>query len=293
MKKKKREKSLVIILFLVVIVALCVFLFYRKPKSNNDLNPGNVDNSIVLPNNDRALFSWHFDDMVAADMLHSVITDNNINVLYQHLDFTKPEYIIDFMKNNSSDVKLYNLSGAPDWDYEDIKFRLDKIVNFNNTSEDVKITGMVVDIEPYTLENWDTDSKEILAAYINSLKQAKEYANSQELELIACIPYWYDSGEYEDELEIIIKDCCDGVAVMNYYRGKELDHIETEYNFAEKYDKSIVSIFEIDKPTENRNDDIYYSDELNVIESTYGELVNKFEDLGMALHHYSNIAGSY
>ena len=107
MKKKKREKSLVIILFLVVIVALCVFLFYRKPKSNDDLNPDNVDNSIVLPNNDRALFSWHFDDMVAADMLHSVITDNNINVLYQHLDFTKPEYIIDFMK--CLKLKSYNI----------------------------------------------------------------------------------------------------------------------------------------------------------------------------------------
>ena len=46
-------------------------------------------------------------------------------------------------------------------------------------------------------------------------------------------------------LEQIVKEGCDGIAVMNYNRADEYGQMETEVELAEKYGKKVICIYEL------------------------------------------------
>src|SRR5699024_12879358 len=65
------------------------------------------------------------------------------------------------------------------------------------------------------------------------------------MELIVCLPYYLDTKGFDEELEAIISEASDEVAIMNYYRGKESDHIAKEASVSKQYDKSIHVFYEL------------------------------------------------
>ena len=127
-------------------------------------------------------------------------------------------------------------------------------------------------------------------SFVAGMKTAYDRAKGYGLEVIVCMPYYFDSKGFERELETLIRSCCDKAAVMNYYRGKEIEHVETEAALAEKYNKELLSIYELKAPGTHglTEKNTYYEEGLEAVEENFLQLKDAYPDqtIAMALHDF-------
>lgn len=236
------------------------------------------------------LFSWSIEDKTA-DLIDNYQKPLNINRVFQYIypnefvDGTLTKYTEEMNKRN---VSVYAMDGGyywgtTDYGYEELTNFVDQVAKFNSTqANEMKIEGIVFDVEPAQDENWKNSESEIMKHYVDNMLKAYEYASEKGLVIVVCITYWYDE-KHLAELRRLIKDGCDEVAVMNYYRGKEIDHIKTEVALAKEYNKPIMSIFEFDKPdNESIPDQItYYNQGADIAQSVFEKLDDYFNYDGL------------
>lgn len=236
------------------------------------------------------LFSWSIEDKTA-DLIDNYQEPLNINRVFQYIypnefvDGTLTKYTEEMNKRN---VSVYAMDGGyywgtTDYGYEELTNFVDQVAKFNSTqANEMKIEGIVFDVEPAQDENWKNSESEIMKHYVDNMLKAYEYASEKGLVIVVCITYWYDE-KHLAELRRLIKDGCDEVAVMNYYRGKEIDHIKTEVALAKEYNKPIMSIFEFDKPdNESIPDQItYYNQGADIAQSVFEKLDDYFNYDGL------------
>lgn len=163
------------------------------------------------------------------------------------------------------------------------------------SESDVKFEGIQFDVEPYCLDDFDENADAYFAQYVENCKTAYAAAHAAGLKVELCIPYWYDSSYgYNDQLEDLIANACDSIAVMNYYKNdKEIKHIASELELCRKYDKPIVNITEMQEPgthglTENNT---YYHDGMEAVEEMWSEMEAYFgyEKLGYSYHYLNTM----
>lgn len=88
-----------------------------------------------------------------------------------------------------------------------------------------QLAGIVFDVEPYTLEEWDWNPEKVMEGFVSGMKEAYALAQDYGLEVIVCIPWHYDSKGQQKGLEELIKEGCDSIAVMNYLRRGGQEHL--------------------------------------------------------------------
>jgi len=233
---KKGKMGLIVIsstAFLVVVIGVLAFMMRKTP--------------IEI-----GLFSWQKSAIIEEEIFFSDAESLGITEVYQEIaPSVQIEEVRDFLAEaQERNVAVYMLVGEPEWGLqEDAKELIDAIdrVRLMNSSleDDMKIKGIVVDVEPYSLKEWKKDSARVMRVFAEAMKTAYAYANQNNIEMILCVPYHYDKQGFEKELEELTAYACDGIAVMNYYRDKEIPNMETEAEYAAKYDKSIVTIYEM------------------------------------------------
>ncbi|MFC6464882.1 hypothetical protein ACFP65_07865 [Marinilactibacillus sp. GCM10026970] len=180
----------------------------------------------------------------------------SINRIFQYV--YPHEYIdgklashIQAMREN--EISVYAMDGGHHWGttedgFEEMTDFVDQVVEFNGAQDsDNVIEGIVFDVEPAQDERFENNEQEIMKEFVDKMIQAYDYASSKGLRVVVCVTYWYDEN-HSAELRRLIKDGLDEVAVMNYYRNREIEHIENEVKMAREYNKPIMSIFEFDKP---------------------------------------------
>ena len=124
--------------------------------------------------------------------------------------------------------------------------RLEAILEFNRTLPvDGRFTGLHLDIEPYTLKQWDSpDRQQIMYQYLELHEDIRSRLRRQSppMHLAVSIPFWYDlkSGP-EDSCELEfrgktknfhqhIQDLTDYVAIMSYRNWAEGDNSITSHS---------------------------------------------------------------
>lgn len=188
-------------------------------------------------------------------------------------------------------IAVYYLTGQAQWGLEAdgaaLKAEIDRAAALSG-----RLAGLMVDVEPYLTDEWDRDPGGVMARYVDGMAAARAYAQTQGLPLIACIPYWYDN-DHLPELERLIRTGCDGVAVMNYYRSGEADHIRTEVELARAAGIPVISISEFQRPgthdlTERTT---YYTDGLSAARDSWTQLAQALgeEGLSFAYHWYGPV----
>lgn len=191
------------------------------------------------------------------NVLFKTMNDLNLETLYQSFSKDlKESDIIEFLKEaDSQGIDVYLLTGEPEWAKSDTDTAEKMIAELERTekinkklSKNAKLKGVIFDVEPYVLDEWDEEQSELMENYAEAVKETYKKAQSLNLEMLVCLPFFYDSKGFEEELEIIIGEGCDGAAVMNYYREKEIEHVETELLLAQKYGKQLINIYEFNKP---------------------------------------------
>ena len=248
---------------------------------------------------DTSLFSWSTDQVysIGFSNLLEVITMNNINASYQYftdemIENMKPSSYIRTL--NKSNISTYYLTGNPSWATENrnrtMRAKIKQIAMYNNkVSDNEKFTGIVFDVEPYLLSDWSRNKDDIMVKFLENMTNSYNYAQQFNLEIIVCIPYWFDNNYY-DTLEALIKNASDHIAVMNYYRNKEISNIKNEVALCRKYNKSIICISELQQPDSNSipNSITYYNYGLNVLWRMWNQIYSYFDysALSFSYHYY-------
>ena len=241
------------------------------------------------------------------------VTDLYYSIGVDELDSEDANRIIKLNKNG---FNVYLLTGKSSYynNADKLKEYIDAIYNYNlNCNYDEKITGVVFDIECYFEEEYKQDEITGFEVFADSIATVYNYAKDKNINIVITIPYWYDNYMLEDEyseeektraqnaFEKLIMNC-DRISVMNYYKTKMVEHIETEIQYAMKYGKEIESIAEFQRPKgEGMPTTISLWVEDNPIEyarekwSAVSEKY-KYEKLNFSYHHLNElleICGGY
>ena len=247
---------------------------------------------------DRAMYSWDHDFIYLADepMLQKVMELTECNILYQEISpNASAEDVTAFLQRRGEKGQtVYYLCGNASWaiekDASSMLREVERVIAYNEAAGEHKFVGIQFDVEPYCLTDFEDNADEYMAQYVKNSKLAYEAAHEAGLLVEICIPYWWESAYgYYDELEELIANACDSVAVMNYYKmDKEAYHIEHEVALCKKYDKRIINITETIPPglhglTENNT---YYNDGIDAIEEMWNTLDGYFQydKMGYAFH---------
>lgn len=152
---------------------------------------------------------------------------------------------------------MYLLDGDKDYDLEDMQRVISKAYVYHSD-------GVIFDIE---------GDYDILALNLEKL--------DSNIPVLVCIPYWLE----EETIEKIVKNS-DGIVVMNYIKGKEKEKIKEEESIALKYNKTIITAYELQPPGKYGllDKNTYYHDGIDAVISNYNENF-KGEGIGLAYHH--------
>lgn len=252
---------------------------------------------------DRSLFSWKQKVVVKEyNELFKTMESYKLNTVYQYFSskLSQAEIEIFLSAAESKGIQVKLLAGEPEWaldkDGKSMVATIDKVININsNLEKEIRIKTVIFDIEPYLLKEWSMESnKEIMSSWIAGLNTAYEYAGENDIKIIICIPYYYDKLGLTDELESLIISS-DGIAIMNYLKGKELKNIEKEVELANKYDKQVINIYELQAPGIHglKDKNTYYEEGIEAIEENFNAMKKElpYKKLYMAIHEYNALKG--
>lgn len=247
----------------------------------------------------RGLFSWKSSEVLEGrTQLFATMKELQLNTLYQ--GFSKElqeDDILDFLKEAAKKrIDVYLLTGSPEWalqeDGESMCRRVEKALEINRAAEENQgVKGILFDVEPYLLEEWDKQgSNEVMDKFVKNVEIAYQKAKDNDLEVILCIPYFYDDLGVSKQLEALIKSGCDSAAIMNYYQGKEYENIKKEAALAAKYGKKLINIYELQDPGKNglKDENSYYEEGIKAVEENFVTLRAAFleNDISIAFHEY-------
>lgn len=260
------------------------------------------------------LFSWGAEEVNKTDgVLFSLMKQEGLTTLYQNFstDNSRQEQMAAFLETAMEEgIKVYHLDGDPYWGADPKGEALCEAVEdaaaYNRRTERKflawrekdgkkwekipRLAGVVLDIEPYSLKEWDKNPGKVMKDFVSGMRKAYDLAQEYDLEVILCVPWFYEDKGQQKRLEDLIKSCCDGIAVMNYYRGSEIKNIALEAELVRKYDKKLITIYEM-KKADGRNVkkvNTYYEAGLEAAKENYKSLTEAYPEqtISVAYHDY-------
>jgi len=245
-----------------------------------------------------SIFSWSSKEVKGnrEQLLNDLDAQQFDRVFQSFSSSLKEEEIASFVADvTERDIDVYGLYGTPEWAWDPtgkgmIK-RLNTLVEVNKQLPDNKrIKGIVMDVEPYVLDKFDWNDRSLQKSYISGMKHLYEAAKQEHLELIVVVPYFFDTKGYRDVVQTIIREASSEVAVMNYFRDHEVDHLAYEAQVAKAADKPITTIYEFKRPgTDNLIDkNTYFNQGRMAAEENARRLQQHYknQEIHIAYHDY-------
>jgi len=210
----------------------------------------------------RALWVWNA-EVVADDdakaRFFDFIRSEHINAIYLHaygLLSVNPAALEDFIAE-AGDAEVELLIGDPSWALtanhsKILDFVQDAIVFTQNVGRAGRPVGLHFDIEPYLMDEWDSDREGTIAQYLDLLVAVRERLTEKKVPLLlsADIPFWYDTVEaiYDGETKPLhqhVQDIVDYVVIMDYRDsagGSDgmIAHARNELSYANKTNKLVT-----------------------------------------------------
>ena len=238
------------------------------------------------------LFSWHDAALEEPDRtaLFDRMEQLGLTELYQHVSqVADPRIVQDFFASaRERGIRAYLLSGSPDWALDETGQALLDAVERASSLEGC--AGLMADVEPHLTPDWDQDQEAVIQRYLSAMKAAKRASRRAGLELVVCVPYYYDDKAGGTLLDHLVSEGCDALAVMNYYRKNEAGHIQTEVQLCQAYGKRLIHIYELQAPGTQGLETIntYHDAGLGALYTSWSSLQTRFTGVSMhyALHDY-------
>lgn len=268
----------------VIVFGGCMLLLWMGFFLNKKANVSNT------------LFSWKKDAVVEkSQLLFETAKEQDINIIYQHFNQSlSNRQIASFVQDAISyNMEVYLLDGDPAWgteaNGESMKKVIEWVDSYNKENSVAPIKGVLLDVEPYLLDNWEDDQKSIMEDYLSGVKQAYRFSRERGIEFALCISCFYDTWGHKEILEQLIQ-YCDTIVVMNYQRGNELKELKQEASFAKKYKKQIVNVYELQQEGKHgiKERNTYYHAGLDALYKNFKELKKELSGvkLSYGLHEF-------
>ncbi|WP_139368002.1 hypothetical protein [Priestia abyssalis] len=204
-------------------------------------------------NQQKVISTWIWDGRADVDLQFA--KKNDVNQLYYYIEkdinFEQVSSVI--KRANEMDMEVYALQGDPTWIYEngEVVEWLSSVKEYNEQSA-FPFAGIVFDVEPYLLPEWDRDAKSISVQFLSFIRKIESMET--ELPIKWTVPFWFDNIPGENGLslaEAIFKET-NGIIIMAYRNklfGQDglLKHIEAEIEWSKKYKTSLIVAVETRK----------------------------------------------
>ena len=268
-----------------IVVAMLIFNYLSKTK-----------------NIQAAVYSWYDQQVENVDHTVEVMGTQDIDSIYQFVSskhLSDDQFVIQlnqFVNQvNEANKQVYFLNGEAEWALVEEKNELityvKEVIEYKEAGHPVQ--GFVLDIEPQSLEAYQDDHKAVWGTLVDNLKEVYGLTRAANMELIVCLPYYLDTEGFDEELEAIIAEASDEVAIMNYYRGKEIDHIAKEVRVSKQYDKSIQTVYELQQvgiaDLTARN--TYHDEGLSAMIENFKALTNYYgnQEIHLGIHEFNSL----
>lgn len=284
MKMQKIKKKVYWIIFFLIIICATAHVTYIIAKENSEKRIG--------------IYSWNIEN-INYDELKEISSNLGVNSFYQYMSYKKInsdesfKTLVNYL--DTIDVSTYLLAGTPEYAYDEdiniLKSIIDEVAIYN-LNNDVKLHGILYDVEFYLDDRYSGEKEqECFEIYYKNMKKAYEYSKEKGIKFILVLPYWIDTKFGNENLEKLIRDACDSVEIMNYYKNKSTEHIALEVEYAKKYKKSIVTISELKAPDDKGSVTekiTFYNDGLSVCNENMKNVSKNcnYNKMGYAYHYY-------
>ena len=242
------------------------------------------------------LFSWDIEairEKGSREDLFSILFEINANEVYQSLRVDSARDFL--MEAHQRGVRVYALSGQPEWGLDPkagkMMKEVDLVVSLRRKLDGAGPAGLVLDVEPYLTKIYRNDPEQAMDTFVAAMRKTYAYAREAGVEVILCIPYFYDTKGFPDHLRALIEEASDAVAVMNYFKRTEAANIASEVSIARETGKRLINIAELQRPgthdlTERNT---YFREGLPAVWKSFEKLAGDFgyEGLSYALHDYT------
>lgn len=237
------------------------------------------------------LFSWHSEvlDAEARETLLRLMREQGLTELYQYISHdTSTDLLRELSEScRENGVRLYLLVGNAEWATDKNARELRKEIR---RAALLGCAGVMADIEPASTELWQKDRDAAMTIMTEGYVRAEEAAREEGIELIACLPWYYDDYGYEHELKTLVADGCDALAIMNYSRDDEIGQIGTEAEICRRSGKRLICIYELQPVGEHNLKEIntYNSLGLSALWESWEKICAAYPEqkLYAALHEY-------
>ena len=287
MERKRKRSHLVWILPLAaVLVGAVVFLclhFFLGGESSAPSDP--------IPDQGRGLFSWHDEvfEKEEREILIRLMREQGLTELYQDvphdLSVTDIRALTEDCRENG--IRVYLLVGDPEWALDRKATELRREIQ---RAALMGFSGVMVDIEPGSTDKWKKDRESVMEIMLQAFLRGKADAQQNGLEMIVCLSWYYDDFGFESQLEQLVAEGCDTLAIMNYNREDEAGQIETEAALCRKYGKKLINIYELQEVGKYDLEEIHTYREvgLDALWKSEKTLRRVFSDqkFSVALHDY-------
>lgn len=166
------------------------------------------------------LFSWHsaaISSEEARQALFSAAAACGAGTIYQGADESGEAFSAFCDQAKAKGLSTYLLVGQPKWALDASGERQQAAVSW---AAELGADGIVFDIEPYLLAEWDTGREELAQSWVSGLIAAKTAAKQRGVSMIVCVPYYLEDKIDGALYERLVRYGCDGLAVMNYYKKR-------------------------------------------------------------------------
>ncbi|MFP8489450.1 TolC family protein [Gracilimonas sp. Q87] len=191
------------------------------------LVPFEINNSLYMSSPDYGFYMWSdIFQNTSSETLMRVLENEGIKTIYVSAGPGKEELgpIQDIIKTGSKNLEVHLTIGDPNLIFKD---RYQKLSEHIVVADSIGATGIHLDVEPHTLDDWEENSEEYLQAFLDMITQVREWSGQKGLKLSISITADYRSIYNELESQV------DKLVLMTYGSNDFKD-------YSQRYGKAIM-----------------------------------------------------
>ncbi|MFC0562082.1 hypothetical protein [Halalkalibacter alkalisediminis] len=134
----------------------------------------------------------------------SFLEEKGVTKLYVQIDRNLPmeQYEAMILEASSKEIAVFAIDGAKDWVYstDELEFLLEWLKDYQTgVKESARFSGLLLDIEPYLLAEWETDQEFLIRGYQEVIRGGSTFAAKLGIPFEMAIPFWFNEIKIDDQ----------------------------------------------------------------------------------------------